>query len=326
MYTKSYKKGDIILNEGIHGNKFYIIRSGTIDVIQHNDDDDPDLYKSYGTGDKFNEIMLFQDKISEYTYKVADNDTSLWILSRQEYRKIIRTHRSKNFQERIHFLKGTSLLCHLPHNDMNQIAEALEEVEYNKGDDIVIQGHDGDEFYLLVNGTAVATIDNNIVKSYGTKGDFFGERSLLTEEKRAATITATSKIKLLALKRKDFKALLGDLSALNLEEEYKLALDQITPTVKKNNMTIRPSIIDGNFAGSIRPSIWDENLVATGQKGKSLLPSNFQIDDSENLTSSDDDDDDTFINKNQAAPSSSSSTMISQQQKKIKKLHHHQLV
>ena len=45
-------------------------------------------------------------------------------------------------------------------------------------------------------------------------GDYFGERALMTSEPRAATITADTKVTVMALDKTDFQNLLGPLQVL----------------------------------------------------------------------------------------------------------------
>lgn len=57
------------------------------------------------------------------------------------------------------------------------------------------------------------------VKAY-TKGDYFGERALLKNEPRAATVVATTKLNCVSLERQSFKRLMGPLDDIlkrNLE-------------------------------------------------------------------------------------------------------------
>merc|ERR1712154_228949 len=87
-----------------------------------------------------------------------------------------------------------------------------------EGDVIIRQGDGGDRFYLLEEGTANAIKTNEsgeeeIVFQY-TENDYFGELALLKDEPRAATIKATSALKVAWLDRGSFTRLLGSLTTV----------------------------------------------------------------------------------------------------------------
>jgi cGMP-dependent protein kinase len=48
--------------------------------------------------------------------------------------------------------------------------------------------------------------------------DYFGERALLTDEPRAASVVAATRVECLVLERSDFNALLGDLETIMQQE------------------------------------------------------------------------------------------------------------
>ena len=94
--------------------------------------------------------------------------------------------------------------------ERTQLVDGIEEKKFQRGDHIITEGELGDEFYFIVEGTAIATkiLGNNQepvkVKDYAA-GQYFGERALLTNEKRAANIVVTSETcTVLALERAVF--------------------------------------------------------------------------------------------------------------------------
>jgi len=74
-------------------------------------------------------------------------------------------------------------------------------------------------FYILEEGSAIALKDGNQVMSYA-EGDYFGELALLNKKSgmRAATIKSTSEVRLLTIKRAEFKRLLGNLESVLLDK------------------------------------------------------------------------------------------------------------
>jgi cAMP-dependent protein kinase regulator len=101
-----------------------------------------------------------------------------------------------------------------------KLADAFKE-EWYKVDDLVIREGDsnGDTFYLVMSGEAVATKTMEKGKppievyKYGP-GDYFGERALIKNEPRAANIIAVSQLHLVALDRHSFKRLLGPIEEI----------------------------------------------------------------------------------------------------------------
>jgi cAMP-dependent protein kinase regulator len=83
--------------------------------------------------------------------------------------------------------------------ERQKIADALKEEKYKKNEFVIKENEIGDKFYLICEGEAMATKTlypdqpPQKVLDY-KKGDYFGERALLTNEARAANIIATVSI------------------------------------------------------------------------------------------------------------------------------------
>ncbi len=80
--------------------------------------------------------------------------------------------------------------------ERQKIADALKEEKYKKDEFVIKESDIGDKFFLICEGEAIATkslyADQPAQKVLGyKKGDYFGERALLTNEARAANIIAT---------------------------------------------------------------------------------------------------------------------------------------
>jgi len=100
--------------------------------------------------------------------------------------------------------------------ERSKLGDAVKEMQFKRGDYIIKEGEEGSCFYLIEYGTAIATknlggSEPQQVKDY-KRGDYFGERALLTKENRAANIVVTSdECKVLMLERDTFVRLLGSL-------------------------------------------------------------------------------------------------------------------
>ena len=72
---------------------------------------------------------------------------------------------------------------------------------------VVREGEAGDDFFVIVSGSATPTVDGDPVGELAA-GSFFGEMALLDAGERVATVTATTPLELLVLHRDDFNTML----------------------------------------------------------------------------------------------------------------------
>jgi voltage-gated potassium channel len=70
---------------------------------------------------------------------------------------------------------------------------------------VVLEGTRGSSFFFIVDGAAEVTVAGTRVAEFGP-GDFFGEMALLGATARTATVTATSRLKLLVVETPGFAA------------------------------------------------------------------------------------------------------------------------
>ena len=73
------------------------------------------------------------------------------------------------------------------------------------GTDVVRQGDEGDLFYIVVSGSADVLVNGYVVGAV-SRGDSFGERALLRNVPRMATVRSLGPMRLLALSRENFLA------------------------------------------------------------------------------------------------------------------------
>lgn len=81
--------------------------------------------------------------------------------------------------------------------ERSKLGDAVKEESYSEGDYIIRQGATGDVFYMLTEGTAKAikrTETEEIEVMQYQAGSYFGERALLMNDLRAASIIATSNV------------------------------------------------------------------------------------------------------------------------------------
>lgn len=97
------------------------------------------------------------------------------------------------------------------------LAKAMDIVSYEDGGKIITEGDDGDAFYIVEFGSVqISKIKDGkdaklaVVKERA----YFGELSLLTNEARAASVTAIGEVRCLKLSREDFSSIIGPMAAM----------------------------------------------------------------------------------------------------------------
>jgi cGMP-dependent protein kinase len=88
-------------------------------------------------------------------------------------------------------LKKVHIFRHLSQQQTEKLAKSLQLHRYKLGDHVVTQGERGAAFYVIANGQVNVLINAKKVRTLG-KNAFFGERALLFDEPRSATVEVAS--------------------------------------------------------------------------------------------------------------------------------------
>jgi putative ABC transport system ATP-binding protein len=108
------------------------------------------------------------------------------------------------------FLSRVSLFTQLSPDALAKVAEKMTRESFAAGTRIIAQGEPGDKFYLIGRGAVdvIMQKDGEEAKTVARLGvgDFFGERALMTDEPRNATVVAREDTGVYALAKADFKA------------------------------------------------------------------------------------------------------------------------
>ena len=116
--------------------------------------------------------------------------------------------------EHLGHLAEVPLFSACTRKDLEKISRASDEVEVKAGRVLVEQGRPGHEFFLILEGEATVRRDNRKVATL-TKGQYFGELSLLDRGPRTATVTADTDMRVLVLGQREFLGVLDDVPGLS---------------------------------------------------------------------------------------------------------------
>ena len=111
-------------------------------------------------------------------------------------------------------LRAVPMLHFLPLTVLEQVAESAHPARFTAGSPIIRQGEEGDNFYVLAEGSAAASVDGHTVR-HMQAGDSFGEIALLRDVPRTATVTAETDAEAYLIDRAAFVcAVSGDRQSL----------------------------------------------------------------------------------------------------------------
>ena len=109
--------------------------------------------------------------------------------------------------ERVLLLKSVSLFTELSGEDLLPVAEVAKDVVVEPGAEIVTQGDEGDDLFVVVRGKVTVLKDGEAIGEIADRG-CFGELAVLDREPRAATCTAVDRCEMLRIGRQEFNDLM----------------------------------------------------------------------------------------------------------------------
>jgi small-conductance mechanosensitive channel/CRP-like cAMP-binding protein len=114
-------------------------------------------------------------------------------------------------RERLDALSDVHLFDGLSESERQRLARQMSQAPFAKGEILTKQGTEAHWLYIIVKGEAVVRVEKDGVEAEVARlraGDFFGEMSLMTGEKRSATVIAETEVDCLRLDKEAFEELL----------------------------------------------------------------------------------------------------------------------
>jgi cAMP-dependent protein kinase regulator len=166
MEEKKFKTGDRVIKEGDDGDELFVVESGSLECTKHfvsrrinkfqKGDAEPKKLKMYEAGDVFGELALLYNAPRAATIHSV-NESLLWSLDRATFNAIVKDSAAKKREQFEDFLKSVKLLSNMDAYERLKLADALKIKKYANGEFIIKQGETGNVFYIINEGTAVAT-------------------------------------------------------------------------------------------------------------------------------------------------------------------------
>ena len=98
----------------------------------------------------------------------------------------------------VSLLKTIPLFAEVPDEQLRKIAPFADTDEFAEGQVVVKEGGYSNHFFAIEEGTAKVERDGEHIADLGP-GDVFGEQGLLEKQERVATVTATSRLRVIKI-------------------------------------------------------------------------------------------------------------------------------
>ncbi len=109
--------------------------------------------------------------------------------------------------------------------EVAEVAAIADEIDLSAGRRLATENADGQEFVVIIEGTAEVTRGDEVI-NHLRSGDFFGEVALVSGTPRTASVVASSPVHALVIEGHAFRRLLED--APDIREKVERAIAQRT--------------------------------------------------------------------------------------------------
>ncbi|NOJ76982.1 cyclic nucleotide-binding domain-containing protein [Myxococcus xanthus] len=212
---RRFGPGERIIDQGSHGDAFYVICEGAVRVFRTEGGQRQDIATLEG-GTFFGEMALLSGAARTASVESASDDTQLLEISASVLAELSGSHPQvaqalKKFcrQRMLTNVMNTSELFRLfGRKDRRALVERFRSRDVERDTVIIRDGDATDGLYVVLSGEVEVRKDGHLLTQL-REGDVFGEISLLQKTPATATVTATRHTTLLRLPRADFDALIS---------------------------------------------------------------------------------------------------------------------
>lgn len=219
MKVVEVKSGDMVITEQKDGDEMYLVGSGKYSWFKtfpgHTD---PTHFRYYTAGQVFGELALLYNSPRAASIQALEDGT-LFALDRATFNNIVKDAAMKKREKYEEFLTKVELLQGMEPYERVALADGVIEQTYSPGEYIIKEGEEGDRFYFVVEGEAVATKvleagkPPSEVMQYH-KGSYFGELALLYNAPRAANVVSKTETHIVSLDKETFMRVISSADEL----------------------------------------------------------------------------------------------------------------
>lgn len=145
----------------------------------------------------------------------------------------------------MHLLSDFSFFKSIDHKKLDRVVQFFRVKTYKDGDIVIRKGDLGGHFFIIVSGSVNVLNEGGITISNLTKGDVFGEMSLICNDRVSATIQVKEETSMLYIDRDNFSKIVDKYPTIQLYFSRMMA-DRLT----KSN-TIRAADLSSGIVGNL---------------------------------------------------------------------------
>lgn len=152
-----FNEGDKVIVEGDQGDCMYVLESGELlctKVFPGNTE--PTELKKYAPGEGFGELALLYNAPRAATI-TSTSASVCWRLDRDTFGAIVKDSAQKKRDKYDSFMSSVEILQSMDPYERMKLSDAIKIENFNKGDYVITEGDSGDKFYIVSEGTAIAT-------------------------------------------------------------------------------------------------------------------------------------------------------------------------
>ena len=207
-----YQSQQVVYYEGDKADFMYVVLSGYVDISIINEDGRGIVLANLKTGDYFGESAIFKQSGTYNATASVCADSYLLKIAAEIFRTLAfgqkevvgELKRVGNARIREQLLKQSVIFQAILSSKPSHIEKEnrIKDEKFQEGEVVFREGEKGDRFYLILEGTAEvyqSRKDKNILISSLVAGNYFGERALIENGTRRATIVAKNHLKTVSL-------------------------------------------------------------------------------------------------------------------------------
>ena len=213
-----FSLGETIIEEGDEGRFAWLIFSGRVRVLKQSESGRQVTLGTQTVGEIFGEQSILTESPRSASVRAAE-DVVLFRIDRLDFLELLDGSQNlrQYFDQFIHeravrdFLRTQTFLEKLRARDVISLLDQLQPRDFSAGEVVIRESASADVMYIVREGRLKVVRgagENEVLLGRLSDGDFFGERALLTDEPRSASVVAETATRCFALSRQHFDGLL----------------------------------------------------------------------------------------------------------------------